>query len=377
MALDWLVRDNKPKDHNLFGDQFFGTTPPCTIFEKKPLLDPKGNVVEGLYSVWITLNNPDQFNSYTTQMVKGVIAGMHRASMDKSVVAVVFTGAGDRAFCTGGNTKEYSEFYTRRPKEYADYMDLFSGMVDGILKCRVPVICRSNGMRIAGGQEIGQACDLTVAADTASFGQAGTRAGSTPDGGSTDFLPWNLSMEQAMWNCISNIPWSAYKMERLGLITKAIPIKKDKDGNWVRDPRVITDKYVDNGEVVYGEMKTGEEAKKAMDTLKTLKTDWTQLDNYINSMLWTLANLFPLCLMKSVETIRIKKKFWWDNTKAHAIYWLAANMNMDAWLGFNAFNTQKETGSSVINFIEFRRQIAKGHLYDEELAELVLAKPKK
>jgi len=166
-------------------------------------------------------------------------------------------------------------------------------------------------------------------------------------------------------------------MERLGLITKAIPIKKDKDGNWVRDPRVITDKYVDNGEIVYGEMKSGEEAKKAMDYLKTLKTDWIQLDNYINSMVWTLANLFPLCLMKSVETIRIKKKFWWDNTKAHAIYWLAANMNMDAWLGFNAFNTQKETGSSVINFIEYRRQVAKGHLYDEELAEMVLSKPKK
>jgi len=377
MVLDWLVRDNEPKDHNLFGDQFFGTTPPCTMYEKKPLLDAKGNVVPDLFTAWITLNNPEQFNSYTTQMVKGVIAGFHRASVDKSIVAVVFTAAGDRAFCTGGNTKEYAEYYTRRPKDYADYMDLFSGMVDRILNCRVPVICRINGMRIAGGQEIGQACDLNVAADTAVFGQAGTRAGSSPDGGSTDFLPWNLSMEQAMWNCISNIPWSAYKMERLGLITKALPIKKDKDGNWVRDPRVITDKYVENGEIVYGEMKTGDEAKKAMDYLKTLKTDWTLLDNYVNSMIWTLANTFPLCLMKSVETVRLKKKFFWDTTKVHATYWLGANMNGDAWLGFNAFNTQKLTGSSVIDHIELRRQIAKGHIYNEELAEMVLPKPKK
>jgi 6-oxo-cyclohex-1-ene-carbonyl-CoA hydrolase len=377
MALEWLVRDNEPKDHNLFGDQFFGTTPPCTMFEKKPLIDPKGNVVKDLYTAWITLNNPDQFNSYTTQMVKAVIAGFHRASVDKSIVAAVFTGVGDRSFCTGGNVKEYAEYYTKRPKDYADYMDLFSAMVDGILKCRVPVICRVNGMRIAGGQEIGQACDLNVAADTATFGQAGTRVGSSPDGGSTDFLPWNLSMEQAMWNCISNIPWSAYKMERLGLITKAIPIKKDKDGNWVRDPRVITDKYVDNGEIVYGEMKAGDEAKKGADYLKTLKTDWTLFDNYINNMIWTLANLFPLCLMKSIETVRIKKKFFWDTTKVHATYWLAANMNTEAWLGFNAFNTQKETGSSVIDHLEYRRQIAKGHIYDEELAELVLPKPKK
>jgi 6-oxo-cyclohex-1-ene-carbonyl-CoA hydrolase len=57
------------------------------------------------------------------------------------------------------------------------------------------------------------------------------------------------------------------------LITKTIPIKKDEDGNWVRDPRVITDKYVDNNEIIYGEMKTGGEAKKAKKYLKTLKTD--------------------------------------------------------------------------------------------------------
>jgi len=351
MALDWLVRDNEPKDHNLFGEEFFGTEPPCTMFEKKPLLDPKGNEVEGLYTAWITLNNPVQYNSYTTQMVKGVIAGFHRASMDKTVVATIFTAAGDRAFCTGGNTKEYAEYYTRRPKDYADYMDLFSNMVDGILKCRTPVICRCNGMRIAGGQEIGQACDLTIAADTAAFGQAG------------------------MWNCVSNMAWSAYKMERLGLITKALPIKKDKEGNWVRDPRVITENYVDNGEIVYGEYKAGEEAKKGTELLKSLETDFSLLDTFINNMAWTFANLMPLCLMKTIETIRIKKRFWWDNTKVHAIYWLAANMNMEAWLGFNAFNTQKETGSAVIDFLEYRRQIAKGHIYDDELAEMVMPKP--
>jgi 6-oxo-cyclohex-1-ene-carbonyl-CoA hydrolase len=377
MALDWLKRDNEPKDHNLFGDQFFGTEPPCTAFEKKPLVDPEGQAVEGLFTARITLNNPEQHNSYTTEMIKGVIAGFHRASMDKTVVATVFTGAGDRAFCSGGNTKEYAEFYTRRPKEYADYLDLFSSMVDAILKCRTPVICRCNGLRIAGGQEIGQACDLTVSADTAVFGQAGPRHGSTPDGGSTDFLPLNLSMEQAMWNCVSCIPWSAYKMERLGLVTKAVPIKKDGEGRWVRDPRVITDRYLDDGEIVYGEMKTGEEARQASEFLKALKTDWTLLDRQVNSMVWTLANLFPLCLMKSIETVRLKKKFWWDSTKTHALYWLAANMNVEAWLGFSAFNTQKETGSNAVDVLEYRRQLAAGHLFDEDLAERVLPKPRK
>ncbi len=66
--------------------------------------------------------------------------------------------------------------------------------------CKKPVICRVNGMRVAGGQEIGLACDIAISSDLAIFGQAGPRHGSAPVGGSSDFLPWFLSMEDAMWN---------------------------------------------------------------------------------------------------------------------------------------------------------------------------------
>ncbi len=379
MALDWVPRDNVLKNHKVFSDEHFGTEPPCTMFEKKPLINPQtGEKADGLYTAWVTLNNPAQYGSYTTEMVKGVTAGMHTASVDRSVVATIFTGTGDRAFCTGGNTKEYAEYYTKRPTEYRDYMDLFSGMVDSILKSHVPVICRCNGMRIAGGQEIGQACDLTVAADTAMFGQAGTRHGSTPDGGSTDFLPWQLpTIELAMWNCLSNEMWSAYKMERLGLVTKAIPIKKNAKGEWVRDPRIITDKYVDNGEIVYGEPKPGGGFKEGAQMLKELKTDFSLFDGYIDRMVWTMANLMPLCLMKTIETIRVKKRYFWDRTKMDATYWLAANMNAEAWLGFNAFNTEELTGSRVVDFIKYRQLIAEGHALDDELFEQVVYPPKK
>jgi len=377
MALDWLIRDDEVKDHQIFGDEHFGTEPPCTVYEKKPLINPQtGETVEGLYTAWITLNNPAQLNSYTTKMVKGVIAGMHRASMERDVMAIVFTAAGDRAFCTGGNTKEYAEYYSKRPLEYTQYMDLFSGMIDGILKARKPVICRSNGMRIAGGQEIGQACDFTVAADTASFGQAGTRHGSTPTGGSTDFLPWNLSMEQAMWQATANEMWSAAKMERMGLITKAIPIKKNDRGEWIRDPRVITDKYVENGEIVYGEFKKGEEFKTAKEELKGLKTDWSQLDAFIDKMAWTLTSTTFLCLMNTIESIRGKKKYFWDLMKSSQIYWLGANMNMEADIGFNAFNTQKITGQKTIDFIKYRQLLAKAKSFDNDLIESVMGKPK-
>jgi 6-oxo-cyclohex-1-ene-carbonyl-CoA hydrolase len=378
MSLDWIPRDNSLKNHQLYGDEHFGTVAPCTMFEKKPLVDPNtGKTVDGLYTAWVTLNNPTQYGSYTTEMVKGVIAGMNKASADRSVVATIFTGMGDRAFCSGGNTKEYSEYYTRRPREYADYLSIFAAMVDSILQSHSPVVCRCNGMRIAGGQEIGQACDFTIAADTATFGQAGTRVGSTPTGGSTDFLPWQLpTTELAMLSAVTNEAWSAYKMERLGMISKAIPIKKNDKGEWVRDPRVVTDKYVDNGEIVYGEMKKGAAAKEGSDQLKTLKTDWSALDDYITKFVWTLANLMPLCTMATVDSIRMKKKYFWDQTKVWSQYWLGANMNTEALLGFNAFNTSALTGKSVIDFIKYRQALAKAEPYSDKLMEDVIFKPK-
>ena len=169
--------------------------------------------------------------------------------------------------------------------------------------------------------------------------------------------------------------WSAYKMERLGLVTKAIPIRKNDKGEWVRDPRVITDKYVENGEIVYGELRKGSEFKQATETLKGFKTDWSLLDDFINRVVWTITNLMPLCVMMTIESIRTKKKFFWDQAKAYSMYWLAANMNTEAWLGFNAFNTSDITGTRTIDFIKYRQMIAQGHPVDEELFEAVLGKP--
>ena len=374
--LSWLPRESGIKDHFLWGKEHFSDKAPGIIYEKKPILDPEGNPIDDLYSAWITLNNPQQYNSYTTGMVKGVIAGFQRASADASVVAAVFTAMGDKAFCTGGNTKEYAEYYSGRPQEYGAYMDLFNGMVDSILNCKKPTICRVNGMRVAGGQEIGMACDTAISSDLAIFGQAGPRHGSAPDGGSSDFLPWMLPMELAMWNCVSCEMWSAYKMKHLGLISKCLPVIKD-NGKWVRNPAVITDKYIDDGEIVYGEFKAGEEAKKAREYVKNAVTDFELLDAEVNKILWTYTNLFPGCLIKSVEGIRLKKKYFWDQAKTVNRHWLAANMNSEAYLGFNAFNTKKITGRDVIDFIEFRRRQAQGAAFDVEFMAAVLGKPQK
>ena len=360
-------------DHNLYGAEHFGTEPPCVIYEKKPVLDSDGKEVSGLNTAWVILNNPSQYNSYTTEMVKGVIAGMHKASMDRSVVAVIFTAVGDRSFCTGGNTKEYAEYYSGNPSEYGAYMDLFNAMVDAILMCKKPVICRVNGMRVAGGQEIGMACDITISSDLAVFGQAGPRHGSAPVGGSTDFLPTFLTMEQAMWSCISCEMWSAYKMQRLGLISKAVPVLK-VDGKVVRNPLIVTDKYVQDGEIVYGEIVRGEAAAKAKEMLKTGETDFSLLDKEVGKIVLTLTNLFPNCLMMSIDGIRQKKKFFWDQAKLPSRHWLLANMQTEAYLGFNAFNTKKLTGQDTIDFVKYRQLLADAKPFDQDLIDAVMGK---
>jgi 6-oxo-cyclohex-1-ene-carbonyl-CoA hydrolase len=376
MPLNWLQKDDKIKNHDLWGDEYFSRKPPSVIYELKPVVNDEGNKVKGLNSAWIILNNPAQFNSYTTDMVKGVIAGFHKASMDRSVVAAIFTAVGDKAFCSGGNTKEYAEYYSERPTEYGLYMDLFNGMVDSILNCKKPTICRVNGMRVAGGQEIGMACDIAVSSDTAIFGQAGPRHGSAPDGGSTDFLPWFLGIEDAMWNCISCELWSAYKMKRVGLISKVVPVLK-QDKKFIRNPTVITDKYTEDGEIVYGEFLRGEEFKKAREILKSTPTDFELLDKAVNSIVWTYTNLMPGCLIKSIDGIRMKKKFFWDQTKLANRHWLAANMATEAFLGFHAFNNRKITGKDVIDFVKYRQLLAEGHPFDDKLKEAVLPKPLK
>lgn len=375
MALEWLRRENDLKDHQLFDQQHYGTAAPSVIYEERPVIDGKGQPVSGLFSAWIWLNNSTQYNSYTTEMVKGVIAGFQKASSDRKIVAVVFTAVGDKAFCTGGNTAEYSAYYSRRPNEYGEYMDLFNAMVDGILNCKKPVISRVNGMRVAGGQEIGMATDLTISSDLAIYGQAGPKHGSAPDGGSTDFLPWFLNMEDAMYNCISCETWSAYKMKAKNLLTKVVPVLK-KDGKWIRNPMVRTDTYVDDGEIVYGEAVSKEDAVKGKVLMAECATDFELLDKEVNALIWKFSNLFPHCLIKSIDGIRAKKKFFWDQMKLANRHWLAANMNHEAYLGFNAFDAKKATGTDVIDFIKYRQLVAEGHVFDDKFAEQVLAKPK-
>ena len=290
-------------------------------YELRPCRDAAGTEVEGLYNAWVIMDNPGQLNSYTTQMVKEVIMAFRTASNARDVVSVVFTGSGDKAFCTGGNTKEYAEYYAGQPEEYRQYMRLFNDMVSGILHCDKPVICRVNGMRIAGGQEIGMACDFSVASDMALFGQAGPKHGSAPDGGSTDFLALYVGIEQAMISCTLCEMWSAHKARFLGLITDVVPVLKS-GGKFMANPLVVTDRFTDEfGKIIYGEFKQGEEKQKGKEILKQCETDLSLLDREVEKLCTSLMLTVPGCLSKTVESVRKHKLEHWNRNKESNRAW--------------------------------------------------------
>ena len=343
------------------------------IYELRPCLDADGNPVEGLNNAWIFLNNPKQYNSYTTAAVKEIIFAFREASNDRSVVSVIFSAVGDKAFCTGGNTKEYAEYYSGKPMEYKQYMRLFNDMITSILHCDKPVICRVNGMRIAGGQEIGMACDFTVSSDLAVFGQAGPKHGSAPDGGSTDFLHLYVGIERAMQSGILCEMWTAYEAQNLGLITEAVPVLK-VDGEVIRNPLLVTDKWIDeSGAVVYGQKKSGDEYKTGKEQLMNGEIDLSPLDDAVNTLATKMMYLMPECTSKTLNSLRKKKLEHWDQNSQTNRDWLAQNMVTEARAGVRAFN-EGPKGNREVDFIKLRLMLAEGHPWDDELVDAILPK---
>ncbi len=352
------------KDHDLVAD----FARPGVRFERRPARTPEGKIAEGLYNAWITLDNPSQFNSYTTDMVKGVILAFRAASDMRDVNAVVFTGAGDKAFCTGGNTKEYAEYYAGHPQEYRQYMRLFNDMVSAILACDKPVVCRVNGMRIGGGQEIGMACDFSVAQDLARFGQAGPKHGSAPIGGATDFLPVIVGAERAMAACVLCEPFSAHKAYQMGILTDIVPALR-VDGHFVANPLIETERMTDAyGRFVFGEPKTGDALKEGKATLARGTVDLSLLDAKVEELCAKMLLTFPDCTTKTLEELRKPKLDAWNRNKENSRAWLALNMMTEARAGFRAFNEGTKE-SREVDFVALRQALARGQAWNESFTD--------
>ena len=353
-----------------------GYAVPGVRYEKRPAKTPDGKIVPGLFNAWIWLDNPSQFNSYTTEMVKGVIMAFRTASNARDVSCVVFTAVGDKAFCTGGNTKEYAEYYAGRPQEYRQYMRLFNDMVSTILACDKPVICRINGIRVGGGQEIGLACDFSVAQDMARFGQAGPKHGSAPIGGATDFLPPVMGAERAMVACVMCEPFSAHKAYHWGMLADIVPALK-VDGKFIANPLVETQRYADEyGRIVFGDFKTGDAAKEGKALLAKGSIDLSMLDAKVEEICAKLLLTFPDCTTKTIEELRKPKLEAWNRNKESHRAWLANNMMTEGRAGFRAFNEGTKEDREI-DFIALRQAIANGEGWSDALTERIQPGKKK
>jgi 6-oxo-cyclohex-1-ene-carbonyl-CoA hydrolase len=243
-------------------------------------------------------------------------------------------------------------------------------MVSSILTCDKPVICRVNGMRIGGGQELGMACDFSVAQDLARFGQAGPKHGSAPIGGATDFLPPVIGADRAMVACVLCEPFSAHKAYHWGLLADIAPALK-VDGKFIANPLVETQRFTDEfGRVVYGDFKSGEAAKAGKALMAKGTVDLSQLDEKVEEICAKLLLTFPDCTTKTIEELRKPKLEAWNRNKENHRAWLALNMMTEGRAGFRAFNEGPKDDREV-DFIALRQAIARGEGWTDALTERI------
>jgi len=116
-------------------------------------------------AAWIIINRPKVYNAFRGQTLEELIQAFHLAANDRNVSSIVLTGAGDKAFCTGGDQSAHEGQYDGRGVVGLP-IDELQGLIRDVPK---PVIARVNGFAIGGGNVLATLCDLTIAADTAQF----------------------------------------------------------------------------------------------------------------------------------------------------------------------------------------------------------------
>src|SRR5437773_4688879 len=169
----------------------------------------------------ITINRPDRMNSFRGRTVDELITAFKTAWASRRVAAVVLTGAGERAFCAGGDVKERAETGGYGETEWGTFeIERLHRMIRDIPK---PVIAAVNGVAIGGGHVLHVLCDLTVAAEHARFGQAGPRVGSFDAGFGSAYLARVVGEKRArqIWFLLDQ--YDATTAERWGLVNEVVP----------------------------------------------------------------------------------------------------------------------------------------------------------
>ena len=172
----------------------------------------------------VELNRPHAMNSIDPEMREELYAFYDRMKKDDAIHVIIFTGAGDKAFCTGADLKktmpDTNVSYAQQLLGEGDPGSAFKG-----LETDKPIICAVNGYALAGGTELLCACDIAIASDNATFGLTEVKRGSIPWGGSIQRLPRSISKSDAMLLLLTGDMIDAQEALRIGLVSKVVPRK--------------------------------------------------------------------------------------------------------------------------------------------------------
>ena len=176
-------------------------------------------------AVRVTINRPDVYNAFRLQTLEELIDAFRRADEEKSANVMVLAGAGDKAFCTGGDQKAHlteDGLYGPRGTVGLPIEDLQSAIRD----LRKVTIARVQGFAIGGGNVFATICDLTIASDKAVFGQVGPKVGSVDPGWGTAYLARIVGEKKAREIWFLCRRYSAAEAERMGLVNKVVPLER-------------------------------------------------------------------------------------------------------------------------------------------------------
>lgn len=189
------------------------------------LTDVRYEVDRGL--AWITIDRPDRYNSFRARTVDELIRCFKAAWVDHEVGVVAFTGAGEKAFCAGGDQKQRAESGDYGPSETGLFeIEALHRIIREIPK---PVIAAVNGVAIGGGHVLHVVCDLSIAAEHATFGQAGPRVGSFDAGFGTAYLARVVGEKRAREIWFLCRQYDAQIALQWGLVNAVVPAERLRD----------------------------------------------------------------------------------------------------------------------------------------------------
>jgi naphthoate synthase len=183
----------------------------------------------------ITINRPDRLNAFRGRTIEELIHAFKTVWGDDTVAAAVLTGAGDRAFCAGGDQKEYVETGSYGTSETGIFE--VEGLHHAIRDCPKPVIAAVNGVAIGGGHVLHVVCDVSIAAESARFGQAGPKVASFDAGFGTAYLARIVGEKRAREIWFFCRQYDAATALEWGLVNKVVPSGQlmEEARSWVKE----------------------------------------------------------------------------------------------------------------------------------------------